>query len=234
MTLYKIISFILFSFLSFQVMAQEEVNLNLKDHIVNLHNGSALIGIILDYGQGRPAKVQMSDGEIIEVPHNSIQSIEPISELRKHKIKFRKSKDAAYSFSESGWHYNTNLGYISRGPSFGGHGIAAEVGVTYHINRLLGLGISTGYDSYSNGDLQDFIPIHVTLTGYLSPNKTTLFYSLSAGHAFAVTEVEDSEWFKITSKGGIGFFPKVGVRLSGHEGINITLFSGIKIQKSSF
>jgi len=234
MSKFKIALVALVSILSFQLHAQDDVARNLRQHIPHLKNGRSIIGIVIDYGKGRPAVIELMDGERIEIPESTIESIAPINQRRK-KPRINKSKISEYAFVENGWNYYSSLGFISRGSSIraDGLGLSIETGATYQFNRLLGLGISIGYDSYETGGFHDLIPIQVVVSGYISPTPVSLFYSLGTGYGISISEKLNSDWIEEKNKGGFLIYPKLGVRLSGHAGINTTLFTGIKIQKST-
>ncbi len=230
----SIVLFLLFSLgVIYPSFSQEEIKENTKQHIIHLHNGSALIGILMQYEQGKPVIIELGDGEQIAVSYTSVQSLELINRKIKKSI-LKRSKKAPYEFKEKGWHYGGNLGLIDNNSSLGGSiGLSVDVDATYQFSRLLGLGMAIGHDSYGENGQQDYLTIQVVVTGYIAPKYTTLFYSIAGGHSIGISDQENTEWLQIEKKGGFMFYPKIGIRLSGKDGINTKLFSGIKIQKST-
>lgn len=219
--------------IQYQSGAQEILNTTNRQHIIHLKNGSSIIGVLIDYREEAPAIIEVADGERISVPQASIQSLEPITQKTSKSI-IRKSKkeENLYDFPETGWHHGASFGIISRGNGGDGLGLMIDINSAYHFSRLLGLGMSIGYDEYQNNGMHDYIPIQLVVTGYLSPTKTSIYYSLNMGYGINVSDKIEQEQFRQSNSGGFVFNPQVGIRLSGNQGSNMVLFGGIKIQKT--
>jgi len=216
-----------------QSEAQEIKNEAKRQHIINLHNGSSIIGVLLEYREDAHAIIEVADGEKITVPRASIQSLEPITQKTAKSIIRRNRKDIPYTFPETGWHYGTSFGLISQGNQGSGLGLTLEFKSAYHFSRLLGVGMSIGYDEFENQGMHDYVPIQVVITGYLSPTKTSIFYALNMGYGVNISDKIEQDNFRQSNSGGFVFNPKIGIRLSGNEGSNMVLFGGIKIQNTT-
>ena len=218
---------------SAQSEAQEIQNTDQRQHIVHLKNGSSIIGVLKEYKDNGEIIIEIIDGELLTIPGKTIQSFEPISQrTAKSIIKKSEKGERIYEFSETGWHHGASFGLISGGNAGGGSGLSLDFNTTYHFSRLMGLGLSIGYDEYQNSGMHDYIPIQVVVNGYLSPTKTSIFYSLNMGYSINVSDKIEQENYRQSNSGGFILNPRIGLRLSGHQGSNIILFSGLKIQRS--
>ncbi len=138
-----------------------------------------------------------------------------------------------YNFKEKGIYYAVRANFIAanqgnRASSQNGFGMSVSAG--YRFNRLLGLGLGTGYDQYIWNSGEELIPIFVELNGFLKAETTTPFYNIQTGYSIAL---QDEGYLITDSKGGWMLYPAIGIRF-GHEKTKFTLDVGYKFQNAQF
>jgi len=223
-----LITIFLIGTFSFSLSGQNDKNEKApSQHVLHLKNGSSLIGVLEAYAMNEPAIIVMGDGERIIVPYNLIESVSKLQgKVKPPKLKF---VDRPYTFNEKGWHFQGGAGIVTSTP-YSSNGFAVELGFAYHFSRMFGIGLNTGMDNYNTDLGHKVIPIYLSLQGFLTPKKVTPFYSIGLGIGSPL--FDEDIWEDIENKPGFLFYPKIGLRTSGDDSFNMTIFTGLKIQST--
>jgi len=203
---------------------------------VYLKGGQTLEGKLLSYQQGVGLSIQTEKKKPVEVPekavHRVVQRTYLVAPARQSSKNTAEVEKVAYAFKERGMYNSIYFSSLNgqEGDEFKiGFGIHNVTG--YQFNRLLGIGLGIGLDSYSFIDGENLYPIFLEGRGYLTKSKVAPYYSLSAGYGFlfglddgTVTETE----------GGAMGRAAIGVRLGANSGSNVLIDAGYQLQEAYF
>ena len=86
--------------------------------------------------------------------------------------------------------------------------MSLELIIGHRFNRYLGLGLGTGYQSYSGVDA---VPIFLSITGDFLNERITPYYFINAGYGFGIDRSD--EWDNYSEvKGGLMYNPGIGFK----------------------
>ena len=219
--------------------------------IVTLTNGTIFKGKIVEIKNGEYLIIRLSGGEDLQLEDEEIEGLgweenngdykeeyigprllEKNEEFREERRAARLEERNIYAFKEKGMF---NVVYFSStsgeqdGDFIFGLGVHNIVG--YQFNRLFGLGLGLGLDSYSFESGQTVYPIYLEGRGYLTKQITAPYYAVAAGYGFAFKN-RDQEITE--AAGGYMFHPSVGLRFGASNDTNLMLDIGVKWQKALF
>jgi len=192
--------------------------------IVYLKDGSTIKGTIIDWNYEEALQLRTTDGLELTFP---AKAIDKVTQASLYKV------TVPYNFKENGLYYAVRGQYIvgndgRRAKEQGGYGFSALVG--HRFNRLLGIGIGTGYDLFIDNTGERLMPIFTEVSGYLLPKNSSFSYSLAVGYSFAFT---DADYNLNEAKGGLLIYPAVGLRFGTGE-MKYTVDLGYKFQNAIF
>ena len=145
-----------------------------------------------------------------------------------------KKEPPAYAFREKGWYNETSVGLM-----FGNNNayeeketrIIVSNSTGYHFNKLLGVGLGTGYASFSEDSPEFVIPLYAEMKSYLLNRHISPVLTLRAGYGFAVQQGDRST---DSRTGGIHVYPSIGYRFGGGKDANFSLDFGFLYQRVSY
>ena len=199
-----------------------------------LRNGQQLEGRILEYQQGVRLLLRLSTGDTLAIRDAEIERIVQKGYLPAEALDWQKpTPKKGYAFKEQGLY---NALYFSTMNSGGPDsrlkmGIGLHHSAGYQFNRLLGLGLGLGIDTYGLSDGQSIYPLFAEARGYLLRKAVTPYYSVSAGYGFAFKNRDANV---IEAEGGPLFRGIIGLRLGGEVRTNVLLGLGYQYQEASF
>jgi hypothetical protein len=202
--------------------------------VIYLKNGQQLEGRILEYQQGVRLMLQLSAGDTLRLRDVEIERIVQKGYLPAEALAWQKApQKKSYAFKEKGLY---NALYFSTMNSGGPDsrlklGIGLHNSTGYQFNRLLGLGLGLGIDTYGLSDGQSIYPLFAEARGYLLRKAVTPYYSLSAGYGFAFKNRDANV---IEAEGGPLLRGIIGLRLGSDERTNVLLGLGYQYQEASF
>lgn len=234
--------FALFCFIG-QLHAQTNPEEIKTQDVIYLKNGSVFKGKILEYEKGAVLLLELENGSVIEFEDDEIDRVvqEAIDldkgkgeekEEDKEPVRYRKvilkKKEKVYRFRETGI-YNATFFSSSNGSHNGelqvGLGVHNVIG--YQLNRLFGLGIGVGLDSYSFQDGETLYPIFIEARGYLRKKWHSPYYSMNLGYGFAIADESENV---IEAEGGLMVHPCFGMRFGANKDANVMIDVGYKFQ----
>lgn len=231
------------------VTPEVEENTKQIDKVI-LTNGSIFKGRIIESKEGDYVKLQLAGGDVLRLEADEIDTITKVEDdskyprnfnynRRKNRVAFkeewklaRQEKRNIYAFKEKGI-YNVTYFSSTSGESEGefqfGLGLHNITG--YQMNRLFGLGIGFGVDTYSFKTGEVLYPVYLEGRGYLNKKINSPYYAVAAGYGFAFKNADEEI---LEADGGIMFHPSIGTRFGASEDTNILLDIGVKFQKARF
>lgn len=222
----------LISFLiCFSVFSQTESSVPKFVDIVELKDGSKLTGTILKWELANGMDFQLATGAVITILKDEIKRVtqeQPI-EIHSTVINNMPRGPKPYAFREEGMYHNGSL-YLTL-PLYLSQGLNYAMG--YRFNRLLGVGIGTGYESHETDSpffrLINFIPLYAEARGFLLAEKISPYYAVKIGYGFAL---QPNFGFG-EATGGFQLSPEIGMRF-GSGAVNFYAGLDYKIQKAMF
>ncbi len=220
-----------------QVSGQRFVTKKLKgkseikeEVVVYLKSGTIFSGYVKEWKVGELITIVTDAGGEYTFKGDTI---EKVLQMKLYEKSMNTKFETPYNFKESGTYYAIKGSFIKgntgdRANENPGLGISALVGKRF--NRLVGVGVGVGYDSYILESGERVVPIFVEASGYLSPKHTTLAYGLSAGYSLAFN---NQNYGIIDAKGGLMAHPTIGMRF-GKRSMKYTLDLGYRFQKAEF
>ena len=191
--------------------------------IIKLKQGHTVQGKIIEWVHDEYVIIRLDSGAEVKFPFESIETI--LQKELKRKRKINQIKE--YSFSESGLYNSTSLDASLNEQS--GYGLSHAIG--WQFNRLLGIGIGSGLDSYTFNQERLIIPLFIEIRSFILKKNISPYVILRAGYGFALKNEEN----QITdADGGLFLNPEIGYRIGAKDGVNVMLGVGIKIQKATY
>lgn len=227
-TIIQIILVAFFCVSAIHLSGQKE-NKPSRIHVVELSDGTTLIGNLLAYSEGKPVLVKMGDGEIISIPYSSVIEIK-YSKKRFKKYTIKDSEHKALIFNNRKVHYDLSVGLTDDSrKELRPQDIFLEANAHYYFEEWLGVGLHSGFMTYDHS--RSFVPVAISAQGYILNKSISPYYSLNIGYGISTTPMIEDEWWMEHHKGGFYMYPKIGVRLSNDHAVNALIFTGFKIQK---
>ena len=221
--LLRLITGFVFFCCAFIVQAQKTVDTKILD-VVYLKDGSKLTGRIIRWDLETSMDLQLATGALITIPKDDIERVTQDLPVASRERYVRGPRP--YLFKEEGWYHNASA--FINSSVFGGAGVHYVMG--YRFNRMLGVGLGTGFESHDLSATRNFVPVYAEARGFFLPKKITPYYAVKVGYGFAL---RDELSGTVEAKGGIHFSPEVGMRFGG--GI-MSFYTGIeyKLQNATF
>ena len=188
---------------------------------IRLKDGNTIHGQIIEWVHNEYVIIKLESGTEVKFPYSDITKIS--QNFATEGVK----KEKKYEFQEKGWFNQTSFDASLNEQS--GFGFNHAVG--YQFNRLFGLGVGSGFHSYTFNDDKRFIPVYLEARSFLLRKNNSPFISLKAGYGFALTNDASD---MIDAKGGYLIYPEVGYRLGASKGPNFFVGMGVKLQKGVF
>jgi hypothetical protein len=203
--------------------------------IVQLKNGSRLIGQITYYHPDSALHLVLQTGQTMRYSANQIKKVQMFGT---DIIKTERS-EKPYQFREKGL-YNAFavVGNFGRHIDIWGKSVRTHMGfgiqnsTGYMFNRLIGVGVGAGFDSYyMNEGNSDVLSVFGEARTYLRRNVISEYISFVAGYGQPL-KIEDEN---LTSRsGGFMIQPTVGWRLGGSNRYNFFVDLGMRVQRVHF
>lgn len=167
--------------------------------VLYLKGGEVMKGMVMEYVSG--------DHLTILVHGNKIDfSGENLDKINRVKLFER----GHYQKEKGSWHefyFGLMTGKAGEYSSNENH-ISLELINGYRFNRFLGLGLGTGYQSYTGIDA---VPVFLSITGDILTDRITPYYFINAGYGFGIDRSD--EWENYTKvKGGLMYNPGIGFK----------------------
>ncbi|MEN0006469.1 MAG: hypothetical protein AAF798_20115 [Bacteroidota bacterium] len=213
---------------------------------VYLKNGSVFQGKLLDFEYGKTVRLELSNGEVLEFLDEEITKVVQEIETGNVALPFNEEaiqesiddkkgilkKEKVYAFKEKGI-YNVTYFANLNGRNEGGIqvGFGAHHVLGYQFNRLVGVGVGFGVDTYSFGDGETVYPLSIEYRSYLAKKRLSPYVSVSAGYGFAFASEEDGI---DEAQGGWMIHPAIGYRLGASKGANVVIDLGYRFQDATF
>ncbi len=216
----RIIPLIVFVLWACIIPLQAQTNQTFKDKIV-LEDGSVLVGSIQDYSD-EGVVVLLSNGKTLKFRKDRIE-----------KVKMYQGSSKINGFTSPSWYHHANFS-IQAGNNGNRNeyriGSSFSYSTGYRFSQYLSLGLGAGWDTYSIGSKEYFVPIYADITSFLTKSYSSPFFRLQAGASFSVVDNEAI----VEHNGGWFLYPSFGWRLNGSEDLNYTLDFGFKMQKAHY
>lgn len=191
---------------------------------IYLHNGSKWIGQIQSIDSANLYHVLTSSGLSLTIPESNIRKIE--QEL----VHSKRNKE--YNFKEKGWYQITNVAQLVGrdvdNEKIYGYAVLTTAGYLFH--RYFGVGIQSGYLSYS-GSYDNVIPLMGEVRSYVYGQNIAYYFAYATGYNFAL---KDNSLGILKAKGGWSQYPSLGIRWSGKKHFNITTDVGCIFQNGHY
>lgn len=218
--------------------------------VVLLNNNTSFKGKIIEEKEGEYLLLKLSGGDILRLEAQEIKKVTQeqedgayterrSSKVRRTKEEFRaewresrNAKRNVYEFKEKGF-YNATYFSSTSGEQEGefNFGLGFHNVFGYQFNRLFGLGLGLGLDTYSFESGETLYPVYLEGRGYFREKINTPYYAIGLGYGFAF-ENEDEEILE--AEGGIMAHPSIGMRFGASADTNLMLDIGVKIQEAKF
>jgi len=204
------------------------VNAQTYQKVVFLNNGNILKGQIFDEDD-TTLKVEILGGSIFVVKKVDIIKIEE----EKVPKQFRGKGD--YIIKNTGYYHTANLGFL-----FGRNqwddliaGVSAHYTFGYQYNRLLGVGVGVGADSYFYYDTENVYPLYLEARGYFSEKPFSAYYSAQMGYGIAAVQ-SNNFLGMLEANGGLYLHPKIGFRFPSRSNVAFTMEIGYSMQHAKY
>ncbi len=192
-------------------------------HHVYLKDGSFLKGKLLSTPDADPLILELNAGARMEIPQQSIKSIEAISTDQKVLADGK-------TLNPDGLYKIFHTGFLLSRDEFGAFSSVlglqvASMTVGYQFNKYLSVGGGLGWEVY---DMSIF-SAHADFRGYYNEKKISPYYSVQAGYGIAADLIDD--WNdRIELKGGPLIHPAIGIRFASRKKTNFLLEAGYRFQ----
>lgn len=211
------------------ILAQDSIPNNTIVDIVWLKDGSKLSGTIQRWDLARGMELKLVTGAVVNIPKEEITRVYQDTQFKPNTESdpgLYVHRERPYAFREEGL-YNTLSVFLDFSDN-GGAGIHYSMG--HKFNRMLGVGIGTGYESHDFNYTRNIVPLYAEARGYFLPQKITPYYALKMGYGFALTSPENGT---LDAKGGFRFSPEMGVRFGGRA---VSYYMGLEyiLQNATF
>lgn len=199
-----------------------------KTVILKLKDGSQLEGDIVEWVNEQYIVIKTSWSPNMKFEMTQVESV-----IQKSTLNYGGKIALPYNFKEKGIYYTAKATFIvgndgDRAHARNGFGLSLSGG--YRFNRLLGVGLGTGFDQFIWDSGEELIPIFAEVNGFLSSKHTTPFYNLQAGYSIAL---QDERYLQVDSDGGWMLYPSIGIRF-GQQNVKYTIDMGYKFQKARY
>ena len=196
--------------------------------VVHLKNGSIFKGYILEDAPAGKIKIELPDGQIVEVSESEVVKV---TEKEKERVK-KKRPENAFLIDKGVFHF-TSFGFSGATQEFGGLSfnvnIHQELG--FQFGPKLGLGIGSGWEVFSPERGEMIIPVFANLHYYPSGGKSGFNMSLAGGYGFGLTNNRTGVF---EAKGGYLAYGALGYLWPSSDKIKILADLGFRLQKAEF
>lgn len=191
-------------------------------------NGSVIIGEIVEKLDGKPYKIKLDNGVVIEVREQEVYRMKPLTSGR--------VSEASVPFEKPGykWGFSAEASAMSNTiNNIGSPGISAAIAVSAYryINYHLAVGIGTGIFNYDLDSRRQLIPVNADLKWRFAKHFSTPYFQIKAGYSLASNNFILG---LIDKKGGAFYNPFLGYEFGVKNKISWTLGLGIVFQNAYY
>ncbi len=201
--------------------------------IVHLKNGSIFQGKIIQYERGKSLKIELQNGQTIELEDSKVKKIVQGGNLDAEiQNRPEKKEKEPVVLKTKGWYNSTYTSFASGKNRFDQFTLGAGVhNVTgKHLNGAIAAGLGIGIDNYSRRG-ETILPLYAEFRFYPIKKAKQVYFAGSIGYGFAFKR----EQFGIQeAKGGYMLHPAIGYRTGSADGTNVTIDLGMKLQDAFF
>lgn len=191
-------------------------------------NNSVIIGEIVEKLDGKPYKILLDNGVIIEIREQEIYRMKPLSTSTVAAL------SVPFEQPNYKWGFSAEASGLSNTRfNIGSPGISTGLTVAAHryINYHLALGFGTGVFNYDLDSRRQLIPVHGDIKWRFVKNFSTPFIQLKAGYALASNNFING---LIDKKGGSFYNPFLGYEFGVKNKISWSLGLGVVFQKAYY
>ena len=214
---------------TFALQAQDSLVQQPIIDVVLLKDGSRLSGTIVRWDLARGMEFKLATGAVVNIPKEEISRVYQDTQFTPNVESdpgLYMRRDRPYAFREEGL-YNTFSVFLDFSTN-GGAGIHYSVG--HKFNKLLGVGIGTGFESHDFNYTRNIVPLYAEARGYFLSQKISPYYAFKMGYGFALTSPENGT---LDAKGGFRLSPEMGIRFGGRS---VNYYMGLEyiLQNATF
>lgn len=214
---------------SLALQAQDSLKQEPIVDVVLLKDGSRLTGTIVRWDLARGMEFKLATGAVINIPKEEITRVYQDTQFTPNVERdpgLYMTRPRPYAFKEEGL-YNTFSVFLDFSTN-GGAGLHYSVG--HKFNKLLGVGIGTGFESHDFNYTRNIVPLYAEARGYFLSQKITPYYAVKMGYGFALESPENGT---LDAKGGFRFSPEMGIRFGGRS---VNYYMGLEyiLQNATF
>jgi hypothetical protein len=195
------------------------------EDVVYLKNGSVIRGMIIEQIPNQTLKIKTADRNIFVFEFAEIEKItkEEIPQEVLQQDLEPEAPEEEYFVKEHGFESSIDM-FLGMELEWTGPVIGMHVTAGYRIIPQLFLGVGTGMELYTNGNM---LPIFFNVRTDFVKARVTPFFSANIGYAFGwVNNAEGGDW------GGIFIEPGIGFRFNISKSFGLNLSSSYKFQKA--
>ncbi len=208
--------------------------------LVFLKNGSVFKSKIVDYKQGDTITLEIAGGHILKFADSEVLKIQQVAAVMQKEPaapvvirERRKTLDRDAYPVKGGYGFAANSFSGQTGGPFGPTAsiINFEAGGGYQFNRMLGVGLGTGYNYYDPDRGESIIPVFAEYRMYPFKKNLGPYFHLIAGWGFAT---KNESFGIVEAKGGPLLHPAIGWRVAAGDKFFFTFDIGTRFQKAQF
>jgi len=187
-----------------------------------------IIGEIVEKLEGKPYKIKLDNGVIIEVWEQEVHRMRPLTSGRISEMAIPFEKPA-YK-----WGFSAEVSGMSNTRfNIGSPGISTALAVSAHryINYHLALGVGTGIFNFDLDSRRQLIPVNADIKWRFAKNNSTPFIQLKAGYSLASNNFIAG---LIDKEGGLFYNPFLGYEFGVKNKISWTIGLGVVLQKAYY
>jgi hypothetical protein len=222
----KIIFYLAFAAFAFKTNLQ----LYAQNDKVYLNNQSSLVGKLIYYKPNDTLILELKTGQTLIFMGKDVKKVV----MGETKIRVEKP----YEFRERGMYNVTyfNINFAKTPNIYGSGktylGVALQNITGFQFNRKLGTGLGLGLDNYYiSGNDANVLSVFNEIRGYLNADNQAFYYSVSSGVGFPLKQKSDATFNLTGHKGGIMFYPAIGLRFGASPKFNFFMDIGTKFQR---
>lgn len=218
-------SFKIFYLLIFSLFFISSLQAQKLEDVITMKDGQVIKGTIVEQADSSIIKVNLIGGSTLILNIDDVQKT-ALSIARYNKVRLTLNHDrlpilvhdkGLYNYFDVGFTFQDGRNNNSRvDPGF-------NYGIGYRINQNLGIGFATGIQVYNSGVI---LPFMAEVTGDLSRNRITPFYSLKGGYGIGIANF----WSVNSFEGGPVAQAMIGVKRRTLEKVEWRLAAGFKAQ----
>lgn len=199
--------------------------------VIYLKNGSVFRAKIQEYNQGGAIVLEIQGGHTLTFQESDIDRIVQVGAEKFRPVREIRPKDELIT---KGLYSQTSIGFSSFYNEFDGPGIrflGVNQVVGYQFNRLLGVGLGSGFEQFDVFGGEAAIPLFVETRLYPFKKNLMPFLLFQGGYGFAL---RNQNLGVIDAQGGLLLHAAAGVRLDIAKKWFLTFDLGFRRQSAEF